>query len=162
MHASAKPGAGAVLGGAGGASPPLRTMLLPSSPLAAGLYSSPDTAAEARLRSGCEARGAFAAEIARPKPDDLAIAISVAAEEHPDEPLSVVKNESPRWTSWRPGDDGAPRANVWREHGAATWRARRCCMFDDGSLPEENHPVSSTSPAMSTTTTIQPTRSSMR
>ena len=46
---------------------------------------------QARLRSGCEARKAFAAEVARPKPDDLAIAIAIAAEENPDEPLAACQ-----------------------------------------------------------------------
>ena len=46
---------------------------------------------QARLRSGCEARQAFAAELARPKPDDLAIAIAIAAEENPDEPISACQ-----------------------------------------------------------------------
>ncbi len=41
----------------------------------------------ARLRTGCDARAAFAAELAADRPDDLRIAIAVAAEERPEDRL---------------------------------------------------------------------------
>ncbi len=95
----------------------------------------------ARLRSGCEARKAFAAEVARPKPDDLAIAIAIAAEEHPDEPLAACQK---RVTDAL--DELAARATtrarleqMLGSCGAATVaRAVGACMFGAQGLPDEN------------------------
>ena len=98
---------------------------------------------DARLRSGCEARKAFAAEVARPKPDDLAIAIAVAAEEHPDEPLSACEK---RVTDAL--DELAARATTRarlelmlgdRSGAAVVARAVGAAMFGDQGLPEENN-----------------------
>ena len=112
--------------------------------MAAGVHSSSaDTAAGARLRSGCEARKAFAAEIARPKPDDLAIAIAIAAEENPDEPLSACEK---RVTDAL--DELAARATTRarlehmlgdRSGAAVVARAVGAAMFGDQGLPEENN-----------------------
>ena len=97
---------------------------------------------QARLRSGCEARKAFATEIARPKHDDLAIAIAIAAEEHPDEPLSACQK---RVTDAL--DELAARATtrarlelmLGDSSGAATVaRAVGACMFGAQGLPDEN------------------------
>ena len=97
---------------------------------------------DARLRSGSEARKAFAAEVARPKPDDLAIAIAVAAEENPDEPLSACEK---RVTDAL--DELAARATtrarleqmLGESSGAATVaRAVGACMFGAQGLPDEN------------------------
>ena len=97
---------------------------------------------DARLRSGSEARKAFAAEIARPKPDDLAIAIAVAAEERPDEPLSACEK---RVTDAL--DELAARATTRarlelmlgdRSGAAVVARAVGACMFGAQGLPDEN------------------------
>ena len=98
---------------------------------------------QARLRSGCEARKAFAAEVARPKPDDLAIAIAVAAEEHPDEPLSACEKRVTEAL-----DELAARATTRarlelmlgdRSGAAVVARAVGAAMFGDQGLPEENN-----------------------
>mmetsp|Transcript_7202 Transcript_7202/g.21134 ORF Transcript_7202/g.21134 Transcript_7202/m.21134 type:complete len:320 (+) Transcript_7202:237-1196(+) len=44
----------------------------------------------ARLRTGCEARAAFAAEVAAERPDNLRVAIAVAAEERPEDRLDAT------------------------------------------------------------------------
>ena len=97
----------------------------------------------ARRRGACEARKAFAAEVARPKPDDLAIAIAVAAEEPPDEPLAACQK---RVTDAL--DELAARATTRarlelmlgdRSGAAVVARAVGAAMFGDQGLPEENN-----------------------
>lgn len=98
---------------------------------------------QARLRSGCEARKAFAAEIARPEPDDLAIAIAVAAEEHPDEPLSACQERVTEALD-ELAARATTRARLEQMFGdssgaAAVARAVGAAMFGDQGLPEENN-----------------------